>query len=125
LIPTGRESGSEILRFRDDIGRHNAMDKLLGGAMVDGLFPWMERQVPSEDDAFSDPSGGFAVLTSGRISSEILGKVSKRGLPIILTKAAPTYSGIRLAREWGMTLVAFVRGFRMNVYSNPWRIIKA
>ena len=59
----------------------------------------------------------------GRISSEILLKVSKRQVPILISRSAPTNLGVKLATDLGITLVGFVRGQRMNVYTNEWRII--
>jgi FdhD protein len=61
-------------------------------------------------------------VTSGRVSSEILLKVSRRNIPIIVSKSAPTNLGVRLAGELGMTLLGFARGKRVNAYTNDWRI---
>ncbi|MFH1539187.1 MAG: formate dehydrogenase accessory sulfurtransferase FdhD, partial [bacterium] len=61
--------------------------------------------------------------TSGRISSEILVKASRAGVPIVASRAAPTSLAIRFAERLGVTLVGFVRGGRMNVYTYPGRII--
>ena len=69
------------------------------------------------------PTDERIIITSGRISSEILHKVAKRNIPIIISKAAPTDLGVRLAHDLGMTLVGFVRGKRMNVYTNEWRMV--
>ena len=63
------------------------------------------------------------VITSGRISSEILLKVAKRKIPIIISKAAPTDLGVKLANDLGITLLGFVRGKRINAYANNWRIV--
>jgi len=62
------------------------------------------------------------LLTSGRVSSEIVLKVAKRGVPFLISKAAPTDLGVKLAEKLGITLVGFVRGNRMNIYSNDWRV---
>ena len=62
------------------------------------------------------------IITSGRISSEILLKAAKRNIPIIISKSAPTDLAVRLAGDLGITLVGFVRGKRMNVYTNSWRV---
>lgn len=96
----------DILVFSEDIGRHNAIDKIFGKCLMEGI-PIDER----------------IVITSGRISSEILLKVSRRVIPIVISISAPTDLGVRLAENLGITLVGFVRGKRMNVYSNDWRII--
>ena len=94
-----------ILVFMEDIGRHNAIDKIFGECIME--------DIPTDDRV---------VVTSGRVSSEILLKVSRRNIPIIISKSAPTNLGIRLASELGMTLLGFARGKRVNAYTNDWRI---
>ena len=94
-----------ILVFSEDIGRHNAIDKVIGECLL-------------TDIATTD----HLIITSGRISSEILLKVAKRNIPIIISKSAPTDLGVRLADDLGVTLIGFVRGRRMNVYTNSWRV---
>ncbi len=98
------ESG--ILNFREDIGRHNAIDKVIGDVL-------------SQNKTFKDK----ILITSGRISSEVVFKVKKCGMPIIISRAAATNQAVRLAREMNLTLVGFARGSRMNVYSTEERII--
>lgn len=93
--------GNEILLFEDDIGRHNALDKVLGHAMM--------HDMPLQDKI---------VLTSGRISTEILAKVARRGIPVIISRSAPTSAAIEQAKALGMTLIGFARGSNFNVYSN-------
>ncbi len=95
-----------ILVFSEDIGRHNAIDKIFGECIL--------KDIPTEDRI---------VLTSGRVSSEVLLKVSKRNIPVLISKSAPTSLGVKLAESLGMTLVGFVRGKRMNIYTNDWRIV--
>jgi len=95
-----------ILVFSEDIGRHNAIDKIFGECLLKDM-PTDERMV----------------ITSGRISSEILLKVAKRNIPIIISKSAPTDLGVKLANDLGITLLGFVRGKRMNAYTNDWRIV--
>ncbi len=95
-----------ILVFNEDIGRHNAIDKVFGECILTDL--------PTEDRL---------IITSGRVSSEILLKVAKRGIPIVISKSAPTDLGVRLANDLGITLIGFVRGKRMNAYTNSWRIV--
>jgi FdhD protein len=95
----------DILVFSEDIGRHNALDKIFGECILNDI---------ATDDRM--------IITSGRISSEILLKVAKRNVPIIVSKSAPTNLGVRLANDLGVTLVGFVRGKRMNVYTHDWRI---
>jgi len=98
------DTGS-IQVFSEDIGRHNAIDKVFGQCLLEGIS-----------------TNGKVVVTSGRISSEILLKVARRNVPIIVSKSAPTDLGVKLADDLGITLIGFVRGKRMNVYSNDWRI---
>ncbi len=95
----------EIVAFAEDIGRHNAVDKVFGRCLLESL-------------ALEDKM----VLTSGRVSSEILLKVARRGIPVLASRSAPTDLGVRLARDLGVTLAGFVRGKRMNIYANEWRI---
>lgn len=95
----------EILVFSEDIGRHNALDKIFGESIL--------RDISTE---------AGIIITSGRISSEILLKAAKRNIPIIISKSAPTDLAVRLAGDLGITLVGFVRGKRMNVYTNSWRV---
>ncbi len=97
-----------VLIFKEDIGRHNAIDKIIGECMLNDIS--MENRI---------------ILTSGRISSEILLKVLKRNIPIIISRSAPTSVGVKLAYDLGITLVGFVRGTRMNVYTHPQRIINS
>ncbi len=94
-----------ILVFADDIGRHNAIDKIFGQCLLEDI-----------------PTNDRIILTSGRISSEILLKVAKRNIPVIISKSAPTHLGVRLADDLGITLIGFVRGKKMNAYTNDWRI---
>ena len=96
-----------ILVFGEDIGRHNAIDKIFGKCLLE--------DIPTDDRV---------VITSGRISSEILHKVAKRGIPIIISISVPTNQGVRIADNLGITLIGSVRGKkRMNVYTNGWRIV--
>jgi len=97
--------GKKILIFAEDIGRHNAIDKIFGRCLLEDI---------SLD--------GRMIVTSGRISSEILLKVAKRKIPVIISKSAPTNMAVRLADSLGITLVGFVRGKRMNVYTSGWRV---
>jgi FdhD protein len=98
--------GKAILSFAEDIGRHNAVDKVIGDVLLKDI-----------------PLTGKALLVSCRISSEIISKCSRWGLPILASRSAPTDLAIEIAEMSGMTLVGFVRGDRLNIYSNPQRII--
>ena len=68
------------------------------------------------------PTDDHLIVTSGRISSEILLKVARRNIPVLTSKSPPTDLAVRLANDLGVTLVGFVRGGRMNVYTHGWRI---
>ena len=95
-----------ILVFSEDIGRHNAIDKVFGECVV--------KDIPTHDRL---------LITSGRVSSEILLKVAKRNIPILISKSAPTNLGVKLANDSGITLIGFVREKRMNVYTHTWRLV--
>lgn len=97
--------GEKILVFAEDIGRHNAVDKVIGSAILESI-PFVKK----------------LILVSGRLSSEIVSKCSRWGIPILASRAAPTDFAIEIAETSGITLVGFVRGDRMNVYANPQRI---
>ncbi len=99
---------AHIAFFAEDIGRHNAIDKLFGRCLLEDI-----------------PTKGQIIISSGRISSEMLLKVAKRDIPIIISKSAPTALGVKLAEEIGITLIGFVRGKKMNVYAHAGRISKS
>ncbi len=89
----------------EDIGRHNAIDKAIGGCVLNGI----------------DLRSTFAAVTS-RISSGLALKCSRVGIPILASRGAPTTLAVDIANENGITLIGFVRGDRMNVYTYPERI---
>ena len=93
--------GDKMLIFEEDIGRHNALDKIIGKALMDGID-------------LKDKM----VFTSGRISSEILIKTAKRSISTIVSRSAPTSLAIEMAEELGINLVGFVRGEKLNIYTN-------
>ena len=94
-----------ILETRSDIGRHNALDKLYGYALQSGLS--LEENI---------------ITFSGRLSSEVLLKVGKIGVPIVLAKSAPTALALDIAEELNITAIGFIRGSSFNVYTHPWRV---
>lgn len=97
--------GSKILAYFEDIGRHNAVDKIFGRCLLE--------DIRTQDRL---------IITSGRLSSEILQKIAKRGVPIIVSISAPTDLGIKIADKLGITLIGLVRGSKMNVYSHDLRV---
>jgi len=97
---------NKIILFSEDIGRHNAVDKLLGKAFLAGI--------PTDDKI---------LLSSGRISGEIMTKVIRNCIPVLISRTAPTCMSITYAEDHGITLIGFARGNRMNVYTHPQRII--
>ncbi|HOK56677.1 MAG TPA: formate dehydrogenase accessory sulfurtransferase FdhD [bacterium] len=95
----------EIIIFKEDISRHNAFDKVIGEAILKNI---------SLNDKI--------LLTSGRITSEIIFKLVKMKIPVILSKGAPTDYAIRIGEEFGITIIGFARGKRFNIYTHKERI---
>jgi FdhD protein len=97
--------GNALLFFSEDIGRHNAVDKLIGKAFLKGIG--MENKV---------------LFTSGRVTSEIMTKAGRNGIPVLISRAAPSCMAVNYAEDMGITLIGFARGDRMNIYSWPNRV---
>lgn len=94
-----------IYAFAEDIGRHNAVDKVIGYALLEDI-----------------PFGGKIMLASGRLSSEIVTKCVRCGIPVLISRAAPTSLSVAIAEDSGLTLIGFARGHRMNIYAGRQRI---
>ncbi len=98
--------GKQLLAIAEDVGRHNTLDKIRGDCLM--------RGIPTRDNV---------LISTGRISSEMITKAAKMRVPIVISRTSPTYLAVQLAQAWNITLVGYARGGQMQVYTGIERIL--
>ncbi len=98
--------GGSLLAISEDVGRHNTLDKLYGRCLIDGI-----------------PTEGRILITTGRVSSEMLNKAAQMRTPVVVSRSSPTTLSIALAAAWNVTLVGYVRRDSLNVYAGLDRVL--
>jgi FdhD protein len=101
------DASAELRCVREDVGRHNAMDKVLGWAFLEGTLPLSSH----------------VLCVSGRLSFELVQKAAVAGCPVLVAVGAPSSLAVELASDRGVTLCGWVRDGRVSVYTEPWRIV--
>jgi FdhD protein len=99
--------GHEVYAVGEDIGRHNTLDKIAGRCLMENI------QTPRR-----------ILITTGRISSEMLQKSARLGASIVISRTSPSSLSIQMAEQWGITLIGYARRNRFNVYTHPQRILR-
>jgi FdhD protein len=97
--------GEQILLVAEDIGRHNTLDKIAGLCLIKNIFP--EKRI---------------LITTGRISSEMLQKAARMNAPVLISRTSPSSLSIEMSERYGITLIGYARKHRYNVYSNSYRV---
>ncbi len=105
---TALATPDELICTAEDIGRHNTVDKIAGTCLRQGLV-----------------TAGRVLITSGRVSSEMLGKAARMGVPIVISHTSPTSLTVELARAWNITLIGYARGRSFRLYTAPQRVVGA